>query len=105
MKRACKYFIGEHDFRAFMLADEEKQNTVREIYSLEIEQDNDELKIIISGNGFLHNMVRIIAGTLIDVGRGRIDADSIPQLINSKKHVGTGKTLEPCGLYLYKVEY
>ncbi|MDE5990541.1 MAG: hypothetical protein K2H36_03035 [Clostridia bacterium] len=100
-----RYFIGSHDFRAFMLANDEKENTIREIYSLEVKQNDDELGIWISGNGFLHNMVRIIAGTLIDVGRGRIALENIPEIINSKKHVGTGKTLEACGLYLYKVEY
>lgn len=105
MQAACKYFLGEHDFRAFMLADEEKQNTVRTVYSLKVEQTGDELNISVSGNGFLHNMVRIIAGTLIDVGRGRIPADSIPDIIASRKHVGTGKTLEACGLYLVEVEY
>ena len=105
MQEACKYFIGVHDFRAFMLADEEKENTVREIFSLQVIQQDDELSIRISGNGFLHNMVRIIAGTLIDVGRGRIGVEDVPKIIQSKKHVGTGKTLEACGLYLYKVEY
>ncbi|MDE6758967.1 MAG: tRNA pseudouridine(38-40) synthase TruA [Clostridia bacterium] len=105
MQEACKYFIGIHDFRAFMLANDEKENTIREIYSLKVKQNDDELEIWISGNGFLHNMVRIIAGTLIDVGRGRIALENIPEIINSKKHVGTGKTLEACGLYLYKVEY
>ncbi|MDE5617132.1 MAG: tRNA pseudouridine(38-40) synthase TruA [Clostridia bacterium] len=105
MKDACKHFIGVHDFRAFMLADEEKQNTVREIYSLDIEQNGDELAVSVSGNGFLHNMVRIIVGTLIDVGRERIAVEEIPRIIESKRHVGTGKTLEPRGLYLCKVEY
>ena len=105
MKSACKYFLGEHDFRAFMLADDEKQNTVRTIFSLEVEQCADEIYIRVSGNGFLHNMVRIIAGTLIDVGRGRIPAEDIPQIILSKRHVGTGKTLDACGLYLEKVCY
>ncbi|MDE6188725.1 MAG: tRNA pseudouridine(38-40) synthase TruA [Clostridia bacterium] len=105
MKTACKYFIGEHDFRAFMLADDEKQNTVRTIFRLEVEQKGDELLIWVSGNGFLHNMVRIIAGTLIDVGRGRIAAEDIPKIIESRKHVGTGKTLDACGLYLWSVAY
>ncbi len=105
MQQACQYFEGEHDFRAFMLANEEKANTVRTIYSLQVTQNDDEVYIRVTGNGFLHNMVRIIAGTLVDVGRGRIAAEDIPKLIKSKKHVGTGKTLDPQGLYLLNVEY
>lgn len=105
MREACKYFIGEHDFRAFMLANDQKENTVREIYDLHIDSKDDEIYIYVTGNGFLHNMVRIIAGTLIDVGRGRFEPHDIIKMIESKKHVRTGKTLEACGLYLYKVEY
>lgn len=105
MQDACKYFEGEHDFRAFMLADEEKQNTVRTIYALRVESIGDEVHIRVTGNGFLHNMVRIIAGTLVDVGRGRIAPEDISKIIESKRHVGTGKTLDPQGLYLESVEY
>lgn len=105
MQAACKHFEGQHDFRAFMQANEEKENTVRTIYSLTVEQNADEVYIKVTGNGFLHNMVRIIAGTLVDVGRGRIAVDDIPKIIESKRHVGTGKTLDPQGLYLVSVEY
>ncbi len=105
MKKACQFFIGEHDFRAFMLADEEKENTIRTIYDLHIDCEGEDLFIYVTGNGFLHNMVRIIAGTLIDVGRGRFAPEDIIQMIDSKRHVMTGKTLEACGLYLYSVEY
>ena len=105
MKQACGYFEGEHDFRAFMLANDEKENTIRTIYSLNIEQCGDEIYIRVTGNGFLHNMVRIIAGTLIDVGRGRLSPQDISKIIDSKKHIGTGKTLDPQGLYLESVIY
>lgn len=105
MKKACQFFIGEHDFRAFMLADEEKENTIRTIYDLHIDFKGEDLFIYVTGNGFLHNMVRIIAGTLIDVGRGRFAPEDIIKMIDSKRHVMTGKTLEACGLYLYSVEY
>lgn len=105
MQEACKYFVGEHDFRAFMLANGEKENTVRTIYNLTVEKIDDEVYVRICGNGFLHNMVRIIAGTLVDVGRGRIAPQDIEKIIASKKHVGTGKTLDPQGLYLESVEY
>lgn len=105
MKKACQFFIGEHDFRAFMLADEEKENTIRTIYDLHIDCEGEDLFIYVTGNGFLHNMVRIIVGTLIDVGRGRFAPEDIIKMIDSKRHVMTGKTLEACGLYLYSVEY
>lgn len=105
MQDACKYFVGEHDFRAFMLANDEKENTVRTIYNLSVERFDDEVHIRVTGNGFLHNMVRIIAGTLVDVGRGRIAPQDIQKIIASKRHVGTGKTLDPQGLYLESVEY
>ncbi len=105
MQDACKYFVGEHDFRAFMLANDEKENTVRTIYNLSVEKFDDEVHIRVTGNGFLHNMVRIIAGTLVDVGRGRLVPQDIQKIIASKRHVGTGKTLDPQGLYLESVEY
>lgn len=105
MRKACEYFIGEHDFRAFMLADSDKENTVREIYDLHVEEEGEDLLVYVTGNGFLHNMVRIIAGTLIDVGRGRFEPEDITAMLKSKRHVKTGKTLEACGLYLCKVEY
>ncbi|MDE5654818.1 MAG: tRNA pseudouridine(38-40) synthase TruA [Clostridia bacterium] len=105
MQDACKYFVGEHDFRAFMLANDEKENTVRTIYNLSVEKFDDEIHIRVTGNGFLHNMVRIIAGTLVDVGRGRISPQDIEKIIASKRHVGTGKTLDSQGLYLESVEY
>ena len=72
---------------------------------MSVEQFGDEIYIRVTGNGFLHNMVRIIAGTLVDVGRGRIAPQDISKIIESKKHVGTGKTLDPQGLYLESVEY
>ncbi len=105
MQDACKYFVGEHDFRAFMLANDEKENTVRTIYNLSVEKFDDEVYIRVTGSGFLHNMVRIIAGTLVDVGRGRLVPQDIQKIIASKRHVGTGKTLDPQGLYLESVEY
>ena len=105
MQDACKYFVGEHDFRAFMLANDEKENTVRTIYNLSVEKFDDEVHIRVTGNGFLHNMVRIIAGTLVDVGRGRLVPQDVQKIIASKRHVGTGKTLDPQGLYLESVEY
>lgn len=107
MDQACKYFIGEHDFRSFMLSGAKVKTTVRTVYDLHIERNEGgkQLDIFITGNGFLHNMVRAIAGTLIDVGRGRFPLESVPEIIAACDRRRAGKTLDGCGLYLCNVEY
>ena len=108
MKKACEYLVGEHDFRSFALAESVRgKSTVRTIYDIHIEEGEGGklLSIFVTGNGFLHNMVRAIAGTLIDVGRGRFCAQDIPDILNSKDRRRAGKTVEGCGLYLVSVEY
>lgn len=107
MRAACPYFVGEHDFRSFMLSGAAVKTTVRTIYDLHIEQNEDgrQIDIVVTGNGFLHNMVRSIAGTLIDVGRGRFAAEEVPDIIAACDHARAGKTLEGCGLYLQSVQY
>jgi tRNA pseudouridine38-40 synthase len=72
MKEAAKYLVGEHDFAAFCSTGSQVENTVRTIESLEVTQNGDEIAIIAKGNGFLYNMVRIIAGTLLEVGEGKL---------------------------------
>ena len=107
MQKACGYFIGEHDFRSFMLSSAQVKTTVRTIYDMHIEvsEEGRQLDFYYTGNGFLHNMVRAITGTLIDLGRGRFTLEQIPEIIKSKKRSDAGKTLEGCGLYLMNVEY
>ena len=106
MKKACSYIKGTHDFTSFCSADCEIENKVRTIYKIKIKKYGfDELHIFITGNGFLTNMVRIIVGTLIDVGRGKIKASKVKEIINSKDRTKAGKTVAPQGLYLYDVEY
>ncbi|MEG1394151.1 MAG: tRNA pseudouridine(38-40) synthase TruA [Clostridia bacterium] len=107
MEKACQYFVGEHDFRSFMSADESIKNSVREIYELRMERsaDGKELDFFVSGNGFLRNMVRVIVGTIVDVGRGRFSLDDLPKIFAAKDRTQAGKTLEGKGLYLVKVEY
>lgn len=85
MKRACQYFIGEHDFTSFSNAKSKKKSMVREIYSIDIEENAGFIKITVRGDGFLYNMVRKIVGTLIEVGLGEIDAENIPSILESKK--------------------
>ena len=106
MKEAVKYFEGEHDFKAFKASGTSSKSSVRTIYKAEVyEMPNNRIYIEITGNGFLYNMVRIIAGTLVDVGLGKIEPQEIKKIIDSKDRKRAGKTLPPNGLYLLKVEY
>ena len=105
MKEAIKYFVGEHDFSAFKSSGTSSKNSVREIYSAEIIEDGARLRIELTGNGFLYNMVRIISGTLVEVGLGKIEPNQIPQIIESKDRGMAGRTLPPQGLYLVEVYY
>ena len=105
MKKAIKYFEGEHDFKAFKSSGTSSKSSVRTIYSANIITKGTNIAIILTGNGFLYNMVRIIAGTLVDVGLGKIKASDIPEIIESKDRQRAGKTLPPQGLMLLSVEY
>ena len=106
MKEAVKYFEGEHDFKAFKASGTSSKSSVRTIYKAEVyEMPNNRIYIEITGNGFLYNMVRIIAGTLVEVGLEKIKPQEIKEIIDSKDRKRAGKTLPPNGLYLLKVEY
>ncbi len=106
MKQAIQYFEGEHDFKAFKASGTSSKSSVRTIYKAEIrEQENQKILIELTGNGFLYNMVRIIAGTLVEVGLGNIKPEEIATIIEEKDRTKAGKTLPPQGLYLVKVEY
>ena len=84
MKKAVKYFEGEHDFKGFKASGTSSKSSVRTIYSANVIEDGDRIKIELEGNGLLYNMVRIISGTLVDVGLGKIKPEDIPEIINSK---------------------
>lgn len=105
MKKAIKYFEGEHDFKAFKSSGTSSKSSVRTIYTANIVTEGTSIGIDLTGNGFLYNMVRIIAGTLVDVGLGKIKAEDIPKIIESKDRTKAGKTLPPHGLMLLRVEY
>lgn len=105
MKQAIHYFEGEHDFKAFKASGTSSKSSVRTIYKAEIIEKEDRIWIELTGNGFLYNMVRIIAGTLVDVGLGNMEPEEIPNIIQEKDRGKAGKTLPPQGLYLVKVEY
>ena len=106
MQEAIKYFEGEHDFKAFKASGTSSKSSVRTIYNAEvIDAGNERIYIELTGNGFLYNMVRIISGTLVEVGLGKIEPNEIKTIIESQKRENAGKTLPPQGLYLVSVEY
>ena len=106
MREAVKNFEGEHDFKAFKASGTSSKSSIRIIYKAEvIQMQNNRIYIELTGNGFLYNMVRIIAGTLVEVGIGKIEPNEIEDIIKSRKRENAGKTLPPQGLYLVKVEY
>lgn len=106
MRKACEYFIGIHDFKAFMSPGSSIKTTVRNVTDLFIEQeDQDKIKIFISADGFLYNMVRIIVGTLIKVGNGKLKAEEIESIIKEGNRKRAGMCVPPNGLILEKVFY
>ncbi len=119
MKQAAAYFAGEHDFAGFCSADAEVESTVRTIYDIKIEtgieaarvshrggrQYHGRIDIFVTGNGFLYNMVRIIAGTLIEVANGRIAPGDIPEIISSCDRTRAGNTAPARGLTLLGYEF
>ena len=105
MNEAAQFFIGEHDFKGFKASGTSSKSSVRTIYEAKVFKNGNRIIIELTGNGFLYNMVRIIAGTLIDVGTGKIKPEEIEDIINSGDRTRAGKTLPPNGLYLVKVKY
>jgi len=105
MKQAAKYFEGEHDFKAFRASGTSNKDSVRTIYTANVIKENDRIYIELTGNGFLYNMVRIISGTLLDVGLGKIEPNSISEIIDLKDRTKAGRTLPPHGLFLIDVKY
>lgn len=103
MKKAIQYFEGEHDFKGFKASGTSSKSSVRTIYSAKVITEGNRINIELEGNGFLYNMVRIISGTIVDVGLGKIKPDEIPNILESKDRTRAGKTLPPQGLYLVDV--
>ena len=103
MKKAAELFIGKHDFRAFMASGSDIADTVRTITDLRVEYENSLIKIFVSADGFLYNMVRIIVGTLLEVSEGHISLDKLPAVIEGGKREDAGRTAPPSGLYLNRV--
>lgn len=104
MRSATRYLLGEHDFSAFCANKNMKKSTVRRIDSIQITREGEELMLTFTGNGFLYNMVRIMVGTLLEVGRGERKVDSIPALFGAKREEA-GYLVPAQGLCLMEVSY
>ena len=104
MEKAANYYLGEHDFSAFCANKNMKKSTVRYIESFKIEKTDHEIIFRVTGNGFLHHMVRIMVGTLLEVGRGERSAESIPALFGAPR-CESGELIPSCGLCLMEVTY
>ena len=112
MKKAAECFIGTHDFSAFRATGGSAKTSVRTINNVSLDVCYNQLdachnliKFEIAGNGFLYNMVRIIAGTLVEIGIGKLPWDSVPGIIESRERKRAGRTVPPHGLYLVEVRY
>lgn len=105
MREAAEYLKGEHDFKSFCSAHTAVKDTVRTIYDLEIEKEEDLITIRVRGNGFLYNMVRIIAGTLAGVGRGYFEPGEVKKMLDDKDRTKAGVTAPPQGLTLVGIAY
>ncbi len=105
MKETARIFVGEHDFKAFCSSGSGAKTTVRTIYNIDIKEDGARLSISVTGNGFLYNMVRIMVGTLLEVGYGKIPVQEINEMLATGNRTLGGKTLPAKGLCLINVEY
>lgn len=104
-RKAAAYLVGTHDFASFCADCTNVSTTVRTIYSLEIENSGDSVIMLVKGDGFLYNMIRIIAGTLIDINEGRFSPDDMPAILAAKDRLKAGRTAMAHGLYLNRVFY
>ena len=105
MQEAAGYLVGEHDFKSFCQVGAQVQSTVRTLYQAQVEEQGDDLVIRVCGNGFLYNMVRIIAGTLMEVGQGKRSPEDIPTILEKRDRAAAGPTAPAHGLTLMKYEF
>ncbi len=105
MNQAASYLIGEHDFQSFCSANAQVQTTVRTIYALSVTKEQDMIHIRVTGNGFLYNMVRIIAGTLMQVGTGLLEPERVKEILEAKDRKEAGPTAPARGLTLVEIRY
>ena len=105
MDEAAKYLIGEHDFKSFCCVRTQAETTIREIFSADVFRDDEDIVIRVTGAGFLYNMVRIIAGSLMEVGSGKYEPVHIKEVLEGTDRTLAGPTAEPQGLTLISIDY
>jgi len=105
MQKAADYLVGEHDFKSFCSPSAVVETTVRTLYKTEVTRDEEYIRIIVQGNGFLYNMVRIIAGTLMEVGSGKRQPEDIKTILEAKDRNAAGPTAPARGLMLVNYEF
>lgn len=104
MREGAAYLVGEHDFKSFCSAAAVVETTVRTIYDIQIQKEGDEIVIRVIGSGFLYNMVRIIAGTLMEVGRGSCAPSYVKEILEKRDRQAAGPTAPANGLTLIKID-
>jgi tRNA pseudouridine38-40 synthase len=105
MQQAADYIVGEHDFKSFCTPKDDVENTVRTIYFIKVVREGNLVRVLINGNGFLYNMVRIIVGSLLKVGMGMIPPEEIKNILEAKDRTKAGHKAPACGLTLVDIEY
>lgn len=105
MKEAAKSLVGEHDFKSFCSIHTDVESTVRTLYEAEVRRKEDIITIRLTGSGFLYNMVRIIAGTLVEVGRGRLKPEAVKRILEEKDRSAAGPTAPACGLTMIGIAF
>ena len=105
MKKAASYLVGEHDFKSFCAIGAQVKTTVRTIYACDVEKEGDIITIRVTGNGFLYNMVRIIAGTLVQIGGGAIEPEAMEAILLKKDRSAAGPTAPAHGLTMMGIEF
>lgn len=105
MNEVSKAFIGTHDFKAFAASGNSSKTTVRTIFDVDVKREGEFVVITVTGDGFLYNMIRIMAGTLMLAGTGKLDFDGLLKIIESRDRTKAGKTAGPNGLTLMEINY
>ncbi|MGN0592267.1 MAG: tRNA pseudouridine(38-40) synthase TruA [Ruminococcus sp.] len=105
IQEAASFFVGTHDFGSFCADCSKKKDTIRTIYQFQIEMQGNDVRILVKGDGFLYNMVRILVGTLLDVNEGRIAVSDLQRIMDARDRTLAGRTALPHGLYLHEVYY
>ena len=106
MRRAAAFLVGEHDFKSFCNVRTQAETTVREIYDIQVDRERQDVIVIrVRGNGFLYNMVRIIAGTLLKAGMGQMEPEAVKAMLEARDRQAAGPTAPARGLTLAGIEY